>query len=112
MSAAETIEAFADALAPRLVRRLCFCVTLLLIAMNAAGAAHAETMDPITPGRHIPAAEDPSIARMLAPTAGVALDSSSFTFTWTPGTGVTHYRLALGTSASVISAAPWADIFY
>jgi hypothetical protein len=35
-------------------------------------------------------------AAMLSPAPGSALTSSSVTFTWSPGSGVTHYSLAVG----------------
>lgn len=50
-------------------------------------------------------------AEMVSPAIGSILSSFSQTFTWSPGNGVSEYKLAVGTSSTAIEQSPGGDIY-
>jgi len=66
--------------------------------LNAAGPGYAtQTISLSGTGTVVPAA-------LTSPTPGTQLASTSITFSWTPGEGITHYWLNLGTGSSGVNA--------
>jgi len=73
----------------------------VVVAANQAASADYTAATQVTQSIVV---NPPATAVLVSPTPGSQFASSSVTFTWIPGAGVTNYWLNLGTAASGVNA--------